>query len=293
MKYTRYCRSLLSTPAASMELYVKGCIAGADICVVDLEDSIPPPEKGDARARVQRFFSAPSISATRSGVRINALTTADGLRDLLAIAEFVAAPAIVVIPMVEAPRDIEIVDHILNGGCPEVELFAVIETPRGVENINEIATASPRLRALIFGSADYSFAVGARLSWDSLVHARANVVNGARAAHLEVVDSPSFEVANIAELRREAALAKDLGFSGKIAIHPKQVPVINEVFSPDAKTLEWARRVVAAGEQNAQNITVVDGAMVGLPFFAASQQLINEFGASAESVYRKTLPERS
>jgi citrate lyase subunit beta/citryl-CoA lyase/(S)-citramalyl-CoA lyase len=251
---------------------------------LDLEDSVPPGEKEDARHRAESFFSAPSAAATRCGLRINGVTELDGLRDLLALQRYAVKPAVVVVPKVESARDIEIVEQILGPTCPAVELFAVVETPRGVDNATSIALSSPRLRALIFGAADYSFSVGAQRSWESLVHARARVVNSARAAGIEVVDSPVFEMADLDGLRHEARRGRELGFSGKIAIHPQQVPVINDVFSPDGPTLERARRVVAAGRDNGHRIAVVDGVMVGTPFFEASQRLIEEFGSPGEPV---------
>jgi citrate lyase subunit beta/citryl-CoA lyase/(S)-citramalyl-CoA lyase len=278
MMYTRYCRSLLSTPASAVDRYASGHRSGADISMVDLEDSIPPDGKEKARQQAETFFSAPTAVATRCAVRINAVTDPDGLRDLLAIARYPVLPGTILVPMVESARDIEIVERVLDRVDPPVELLAVVETPRGLENVAQIAAASGRLRGLIFGSADYSFTVGARLSWETLVHARARVVNAARAAGVEVLDSPDFEVDDAARLRRIAEQARDLGFSGKIAIHPRQVPVINEVFSPDAATLRRARQVVAAGQANGLNVTVVDGMMVGLPFFAAAQRLIDESG---------------
>jgi citrate lyase beta subunit len=274
MRYTRYCRSLLSTPASAVDRYASGHRSGADISMVDLEDSIPPDGKEKARRQAETFFSAPSAAGVRCAVRINAVTGQDGLRDLLAIGQYPVPPGTVLVPMVESARDIEIVARVL----PAVELLAVVETPRGLERVEEIAGASDRLRGLIFGSADYSFAVGARLSWETLAHARARVVNAARAADVEALDSPDFEVADAARLRRTAELARDFGFSGKIAIHPRQVPVINEVFSPDAATMRRAREVVAAGRAKGLNVTVVDGMMVGMPFFDAARRLIDEFG---------------
>ncbi|GAA2577010.1 CoA ester lyase [Dactylosporangium fulvum] len=277
MKYTRYCRSLLSTPASAVDRYEAGLRSGADICLVDLEDSIPPDEKANARTLAEGFFTTSRAVPVRRAVRVNAITVSDGLRDLLAVQAYRVSPDIVVLPMVESPRDIEIAARILARSCPDVELIAIVETPRGLTNLDLIATASPRLRALSFGAADYAFAAGARLSWETLVSARSLVVNSARAAGIEVIDAPTFEVADIATLRDEATRSRALGFSGKVAIHPRQVPVINEMYSPDAGTLEHARRVVAAGSEGGRRIAVVDGAMVGTPFFEASQQLIDEF----------------
>jgi citrate lyase subunit beta/citryl-CoA lyase/(S)-citramalyl-CoA lyase len=116
------------------------------------------------------------------------------------------------------------------------------------------------------------------------VHARARLVNSARAAGVEAVDAPVFAIGDMDGLLREAPLSFELGFSGKIAVHPRQIPVINEAFSPDPGTLEKARRIVAAGGSGSVGIGVVDGAMVGAPFFEASRRLIEEFGSPGDPV---------
>jgi citrate lyase subunit beta/citryl-CoA lyase/(S)-citramalyl-CoA lyase len=208
------------------------------------------------------------------------ITEPDGMRDLLALREYPVTPAVVLVPKVESPRDVEIVARLLRPVRPDLELIAIIETPRGVENAAAIAAASPRPRALVFGAADYASALGVRLRWEPLLHARTRVVNAARVSEVEAIDSPTFQLQDPTALRREAALAQDLGFSGKIALHPRQVAVINQVFSPDAESLETARRVVAAGQHSGQGITTVDGAMVGRPFYEASRRLLDEFDPS-------------
>ncbi|MGW6915332.1 HpcH/HpaI aldolase/citrate lyase family protein [Kitasatospora sp. NPDC054939] len=278
MKYTHNCRSLLSTPALAVERYAKSHGSGADIAMVDLEDSVPPARKEEARRLAEDFFTLPSTKLARSAVRINTVAGPDGLRDLVALTRYPVKPDLVLIPMAESARDIEIVAGALAADCPETEFLAVVETPRGIENAAAIAAAGHRLRGLVFGSADYAFAVGARLCWEALAPARARVVNAARAAGVEAMDAPLFEVADLDGLRREAALARDFGFSGKIAVHPRQLPYINEAFTPDDRLLERARRVVEAGMATGQSVTVVDGVMVGMPFFQASQRLIEQFG---------------
>jgi citrate lyase beta subunit len=279
MKYTRYSRSMLCTPALATERFAKAHLSGADICTVDLEDSIPLAAKNEARQRAPKFFTAPATGSTsRHAIRINALTTPDGMRDVLALQEFPVKPAIVVVPKVESAREIEILEKALGQSCPDLEYFAIVETARGVDNVAAIAGSSRRLRGLIFGAADYSFDVGTKLSWESLVPARARVVNSARAAGIEAMDSPTFEVSDIAAATREALLAHDLGFSGKFAIHPRQLSVIHEVFSPDPVTLDQARKIVAAGEKGHFEIAVVDGFMMGTPFFEAARSLVEEFG---------------
>lgn len=281
MKYTKYCRSVLVTPAPMTDRYTRVRTSGADMGVVDLEDSVAPQDKKRARAQAEDYFTPSAEPGPRLALRINSVTTKDGLRDLLAISGYAHKPDIVIVPMVESPRDLEIVEQVLGDECAEMDLFAIVETPRGLDNLDRIANATPRLKTLSFGTADYAMAIGARLSWETLLHARSRVVNSARAAGLYVVDAPVFELGNMARLREEAILARDFGFDGKIAIHPDQVPVLNEVFSPDEHALARARRVVETGEATGFNIGVVDGAMVGAPFFEASQRLIKEFGNGA------------
>lgn len=278
--FTRYCRSMLCTPAIAVDRYANCHRSGADICLVDLEDSVPPQAKAEARVRASAFFTSESAAGRRCAVRVNVITEPDGMRDLLALREYPIKPPIVLVPKVESPRDIEIVARLLRPVRPDLELCAVIETPRGVENAAAIAATSPRPRALIFGSADYASALGTQLRWEPLAQARTRVVNAARAAEVEAIDSPTFQLQDLTALRREAILAQNLGFSGKIALHPRQVAVINQVFSPDAESLEAARRVVAAGQRSGQGITTVDGVMVGRPFYEASQRLLDEFDPS-------------
>ncbi|WP_083661830.1 HpcH/HpaI aldolase/citrate lyase family protein [Actinophytocola xanthii] len=279
--YTRYCRSMLCTPATATERYARCHRSGADICLVDLEDSVPLPHKEDARRRAEDFLllAAAGEAPVRCAVRINAVSEPDGLRDLLALRDYRTPPEVVLVPKVESPRDVEIVHRVLG---PRPELFAVVETPLGVERVEAIAAGSPGLRAVIFGSADYALAMGIDLAWEPLSYARARVVNAALAAGVHAIDSPTFELADQGLLRHESVLAVSLGFSGKIALHPDQVPVINEVFSPDAARLELAHRVVAAGRRSGLGITTVDGAMVGRPFFEASRRLLEEFGPPGE-----------
>jgi citrate lyase beta subunit len=283
--YSHYCRSMLCTPAIAEDRYARCHQAGADICLVDLEDSVPPVRKEEARRKASAFFAEADSTGrpARRAVRINTVTEPNGLRDLLALQGYPAPPRIVLIPKVESPRDVEIVEAILSADCPDLELLAVIETPRGLEHLAEITTSSARLRAVIFGSADYAAALGIGLDWQPLVYARSMLVNGARAANIDAIDSPLFDLTDLSLLRWEAECAQALGFSGKIALHPDQVPVINEVFSPKPAELQHAHQVLAAAHRSGHGITTVSGSMVGRPFFEASRRLLEEFGPLADA----------
>lgn len=274
--YTRYCRSMLCTPAIADDRYANCHQSGADVCLVDLEDSVPLPRKEEARRKAQDFI-ATARPPVRCAVRINSVAEANGLRDLLALRDYPVKPKIVLVPKVESARDLEIVEAVLGEHCPELELLAVVETPRGLERLPEITATSARLRAMIFGSADYAAAMGIGLAWEPLVYARSLLVNAARAAGIDMIDSPLFDLTDLSLLRREAEAGLALGYSGKIALHPCQVPVINDVYSPDAAALEQAHRIVTAADLSGQAITTVGGSMVGRPFFNASRRLLEEF----------------
>ncbi|MFY1825995.1 HpcH/HpaI aldolase/citrate lyase family protein [Myxococcus fulvus] len=277
MKFTRYCRSILFTPALVVDRFARGQQSGADISLVDLEDSVAASHKDTARQQAEEFFSAPR-GPNRRAIRINTVTRPEGLKDLLALRHYAVKPDAVLVPKVESPRDLEIVEQVLGASCSQVDLLALVETPRGVENVHAIACATPRLKALVFGSADYSFSIGASLAWEPLYYARSRLVAAARAANVQVVDSPLFDMSDVEGLRRECQLARSMGFSGKAAVHPRQVEVINQAFSPDEHTLRKARTIVQESQARDFNICVVEGTMMGAPFVEAAKRTLEEFG---------------
>ncbi|WP_338867785.1 CoA ester lyase [Myxococcus stipitatus] len=278
MKFTRYCRSILFTPALVVDRFARGQQSGADIALVDLEDSVAANHKDTARQQAEAFFTAPR-GPSRRAIRVNSVTRPEGFKDLLALREYAVKPDAVLIPKVESPRDLEIVEQVLGSSCAQVDLLALVETPRGVENVHAIASATPRLKALVFGSADFSFSIGAALSWEPLQYARSRLVTAARAANVQVVDSPLFDMADEEGLRLECRLARSMGFSGKAAVHPRQVELINQAFSPDESTLRKARKIVKESQARDFNICVVEGTMMGAPFVEAAKRTLEEFGS--------------
>lgn len=278
MRFTTYCRSILFTPALAVERFARGQQSGADMALVDLEDSVAAPFKDAARSKAEAFFTAPRTAPGRRAVRINSITRHEGLRDLLAIRDYATKPDVIMVPKTESPRDLEIVEQVLGPECAQVDLLALVETARGIENVNAIAHATPRLKGFVFGSADFSFNIGASLSWEPLYYARARLVTAARSANLHVIDSPFFDIPNLEELRREVTLARNMGFSGKVAIHPGQIEIIQPGFSPDERMLAKARKILAESQAKDFNIAVVDGTMMGTPFIEAARRMLEEFG---------------
>ncbi len=274
MNSAPHCRSILFTPALSVERYGKGQEAGADLSLVDLEDSVSPQCKAAARQSARSFFAA--VSDRRRAVRINGLADPEGLRDLLELRTYAIRPDVIVIPKVESPRDLEIAEQVLGADYGGATFMAVVETARGIEQALAIAQASPRLEALVFGSADFALSIDAGLDWEPLRYARSRLIVAARAAGKYALDSAHFDIGDPAGLDLAAERAKALGFSGMAAIHPRQVAPIHQAFAPDAQTLDRARRIVQASDASAGGLCVVDGRMIGIPFMHAARRLLRE-----------------
>ena len=279
-------RSTLSVPGHVAKMHAKALKSAADIVMLDLEDSVPPDAKEKARHQVIQTLQSKDARQRPLAVRINALDTPYGYRDLLEVAE--AAGALidtVVVPKVNSAGDIHFVDRLLEGielhHCRDhsVGIEASIETADGLNAVNAIAMASSRLRTLVFGIADYAASVGARLvslsghgeneetiypghRWH---HALSRIVMTAKANGLMAIDAPYGNFKDETGLARAAGMAGAIGCDGKWAIHPLQIETINSVFTPSADDIDRARRIIAADEAartGGRGAVAVDGRMV-------------------------------
>lgn len=267
------------TPATAPERLRTARTAGPDVVMADLEDSVSAADKQAAREAAARFFAEPPDIPR--GVRINAPTTPDGARDLLALRECSHRPQFVLVPKVESARDIETVAGILDTGDYRPQILALIETPRAIERIVSIVRAA-RLGGVAFGAADFAAETGCRQTWEAMLYARSALVNSAMARGVPALDSPFFDLRDLEGLARESQRAKDLGYCGKGAVHPRQVPVIDAAFSPTPAETSTALAVLAAAQASGGSITSVDGAMVGRPFFLAAQAIAEQSETRSE-----------
>lgn len=267
-------RAWIITPGLRTDRFETAQNAGAAIAVVDIEDSVALPDKQTARTASEAFFALPDPPCTL-GIRINSLTTLDGIKDLAALAAYTARPDLIVVPKVESPRDIELTAAALDADGYTPDIWALIESPRAFDTLPEIMRA-PRLGGVIFGSADYAASVRCGLGWEALHYARSALINAATAANIPAIDAPTWELDNPDILRRDAERAKELGFHGKGCVHPRHVNVINDVFTPTDEEIAQARALVAAAEASGGTVTTVDGQMRGTPFFNAARALVAE-----------------
>ncbi|WP_175411841.1 CoA ester lyase [Streptomyces sp. TRM64462] len=277
---TRPGRAWIITPALRPRQFETAQTSGAGVALVDLEDSVAPADKQAARHAAQQFFDRPSTPCTL-GIRMNAPTTLEGARDLIAMAAYPVRPDLVLVPKTESARDIELVAGVLDAEGYTPDIWALIETPRAFDKLASI-TKAPRLGGVVFGSADYAATVRCGLTWQALLYARSALVNSAAAAGIPAIDAPAFDLNDLDALRREAEKAKEMGFYGKGAVHPRQAAVINDTFAPSEKEIARARAIVAAGQKSGSGITSVDGHMVGTPFFTAAQALVRDVDSSSD-----------
>ena len=269
-------RSLHFTPGLLTARFAKALSGDADMVCIDLEDGVAPDFKVEARDKaIPALHDASLGGGAARAMRINPIKTQTGIRDLLALCEFGTAPPALLLPKIESPEEVRWAADILDeAGYAETRLMVIIETAQALEAALDIANASARNDTLLFGAADLSAEFGSTLDWDALHYARGRAVHAAASAGLDLVDVPSLDIKDEEGLRREARLAQRMGFTGKAAIHPVQVPPINEVFSPDAETIAFARRVIEAYEASDAGVALLDGKVVELPVVRAMRRAL-------------------
>ena len=190
---------------------------------------------------------------------MNALDSVTGLADWQGLLAHRADPRYLVVPKVDSADLLRIAERLLRSAGKTALLVAQIESAVGLKHVDEIATATPRLAGLMFGTADMAADLGSDHSWNALLYARSRLVAAAALRGLLTVDAPYFDIPNMSGLEEETDLAVALGFSGKCAIHPNHVAVINEALVPSEVEVAHAR---AALDENIKGVGVVDGIMV-------------------------------
>jgi citrate lyase subunit beta / citryl-CoA lyase len=283
-------RSLLFVPADDAKKLDKAMACGADALIIDLEDSIPIQGKAHARTRAAAFIGEAGKVAQRPRllVRINGFAT--GLADADLDAVVPARPDAIMLPKAEGGPDVVRADAKLSAreaisGLPDgsIRIVAIAtETATALFLAGTYGGASARLEGLTWGAEDLSAELGAETNRDGEGRfldpyrlARALCLAGAAAARVQAIDTVAVDFRNAAALRQESEEARRDGFTGKMAIHPAQVPIINEVFTPSAAALAEARAVIAAFEANPDRGTVgIDGVMYDRPHLERARQLL-------------------
>lgn len=264
---------MLMTSAINPRQYPTALRSGADVCTLDLEDAVPPARRELARSLAARLFKAPSAGCVRA-LRINSLRTTDGLRDVLALACGAVKPDALLVPKVDCAHDLLILEDVLGDAAADIEFLVTIETAAGLAAVEQISTATQRVRALVFGAADFAADLGISMDWEPLLYARSRIVAAAAAAGIPAIDAPTFDLRDELALKVDVNRSRELGFGGKAAVHPRQVAVINDGFTPLPTEVQRARRVIGMAREQPGEIGILDGQMVGPPMVAAAHRLL-------------------
>jgi citrate lyase beta subunit len=259
-------RSLLFVPGLRPDRYWKALDAGADIVCVDMEDAVALPRKDEGRAATLPLFKENTHPHVERMARINAISTVHGLRDLQALIESDAPPPSIMLPKVKSPEEIQLIETLLSAGkAREIRFCVIVETNQGLERAIDIAKSSLRIDSMILGAVDMSAELRCQKAWEPLLYTRSRLVHAAASAGIDLLDVPFLNLDDPQGLQAEAQACARLGFTGKAAIHPNQIPIINAAFTPDEKTIEKARKVCAAFEQDTTGLVVVDNELIELP----------------------------
>ena len=258
--------SLLFVPGSRPDRFAKALASDAGIVCVDLEDAVPAEGKVAARA------AAVTALGPRIAIRINQLTTRAGLADVLALAE--RLPEAVLLPKVEHEEQVAIVASVFGS---QARLIPLIETPRGLRRASRIA-AHPQVVALMFGGADMAAELGVALAWAPLLAARGALVLAAAEAGKPVIDVPWIALDDGDGLAREAAAARDLGFTAKAAIHPAQIAAIEAAFRPTETEIADARTALTAFRAAGGAAVRHEGRMLEAPVMRAYGRVLARAG---------------
>lgn len=251
-------RSLLFVPGTTPERIATAIATAADGIILDLEDAVAPGAKGRAREWVVAALRGVDFRGHERIVRVNSLDSPYGRDDLAAVVP--VAPDAILFPKLGSAGDVARLDEELSrlertAGLPagDIRVQLLIETVAGVLNAVEIARGSSRAVALLFGAGDFVRETRGRLvpSRASELSALSQVLLAARAAGLEAIDTPYFELENAAGLEAHTRLAVDMGYDGKAVIHPRQIEVVNRCFTPSTEAVAEARRILAAYDEAA------------------------------------------
>jgi citrate lyase subunit beta/citryl-CoA lyase len=258
-------RSYLFVPADRPERFDKACAAGADAVIVDLEDAVPAAGKVAARAALAAWVSPRQPVL----VRINALDTTWFRDDL----KLCSLPGVAGIVLPKAENEAALATL---AGAGAAAILPLIETGLGLWNAAALAR-QPRVTRLVFGSIDFSLDLNIQEGYETLLHARSQLVLASRVAGVAApVDGVTVSFDDPERVQADTLRARALGFGGKLCIHPKQVAPVHQAFAPTEEQLAWAGRVVAAFDAAQGGAAAVDGRMIDRPVILIAQQMLEE-----------------
>ena len=269
-------RSFIFTPGLKPEMYPKALKSGTDMVCVELEDGIAPHDKETARNLALKLFQEKQENdGVERILRINCLREKFGIEDVQAILSTKIPPPALMIPKVKTSQEVKLLDDLLSEKGHNCRLHIIIETNEGLENAFDIANCSQRIDALFFGGVDMSAELRCENKWEPLLYARSRIVHAAASAGIDAIDVPYLDLDDLDGMKEEAIKAKELGFSGKGSIHPKQISVLNNVFTPSIEVIERAKKITSTFEEANTGLVVIDGKLIEKPVLREMYRILS------------------
>ena len=268
-------RSFIFTPGLKPEMFPKAISSGADMVCIELEDGIAIKDKDEAR---KNTFKALETLEVKSGVelvvRVNCQRTKFGLMDLEAVVSSKTNVKAIMLPKVKTPDEIIFIDDMLTDCGLNTDLHVIMETNEALESIYDIAHASKRIVALYFGGVDMAAELRVPNEYKNLIYARSRLVHAGASVGVDVIDVPYLDLEDMDGMKKEAELVRDLGFTGKGSIHPKQINMLNEIFTPSKEEIIKAKKIVDQFNESDTGLVVIDGKLIEKPVLREMQRKI-------------------
>jgi citrate lyase beta subunit len=268
-------RSFIFTPGLKPEMFPKAISSGADMVCIELEDGIAIKDKDEAR---KNTFKALETLEVKSGVelvvRVNCQRTKFGLMDLEAVVSSKTNVKAIMLPKVKTPDEITFIDDMLTDCGLNTDLHVIMETNEALESIYDIAHASKRIVALYFGGVDMAAELRVPNEYKNLIYARSRLVHAGASVGVDVIDVPYLDLEDMDGMKKEAELVRDLGFTGKGSIHPKQINMLNEIFTPSKEEIIKAKKIVDQFNESDTGLVVIDGKLIEKPVLREMQRKI-------------------
>ena len=268
-------RSFIFTPGLKPEMFPKAIESGADMVCIELEDGIAINDKDEARNNTIEALKTLEVNSdVELVVRINCQRTKFGLLDLEAFISSKIKVKALMLPKVKTPEEITFIDDLLTDCNLDTDLHVIMETNEALQNIYDIAHASKRIVALYFGGVDMAAELRVDNKWENLVYARSKLVHAGASAGLDVIDVPYLDLENMDGMKKEAELVRNLGFTGKGSIHPKQIKILNQVFTPPEDEILKAKKILEQFNNSNTGLVVIDGKLIEKPVLREMQRKI-------------------
>ena len=266
-------RSFIFTPGLKPEMFPKAIASGADMVCIELEDGIAIKDKNEARKNtIEALKNLEVKSGVELVVRVNCQRTKFGLLDLEAFISSKLPVKALMLPKVKTPDEITFIDDLLTDSGLDTDLHVIMETNEALESIYEIAHASKRIVALYFGGVDMAAELRVPNEYKNLIYARSKLVHAGASVGVDVIDVPYLDLDDMDGMKKESELVRDLGFTGKGSIHPKQINILNEIFTPSKEEIMKAKKIVDQFNESNTGLVVIDGKLIEKPVLREMQR---------------------